>query len=281
MSKFNMKKFTRSTCEILNIQVDNLSMDEALNQIEYGFIVTPNIDHLVRLQKDKDFFRAYESADYRLCDSQLLMRSAHFLGINFKEKLSGSDFLPAFFKFHADHSDIRVFLLGGETNSPETVAHKINQKVGRMMVVGGYSPPFGFEYDLQECLSIIRQIQQSKATVLVVGVGAPKQEKWIATYRNQLPSVKIFMALGATIDFEAGNLSRAPKWTQDTGLEWLYRLLSEPKRLWRRYLIEDPPFFWFLLKQRLGLYRSPFQSTSQKFLIESSSELDSTTKSLS
>ncbi|NER31345.1 MAG: WecB/TagA/CpsF family glycosyltransferase, partial [Symploca sp. SIO1C4] len=87
------------------------------------------------------------------------------------------------------------------------------------------------------------------------GVGAPKQEKWICKYKSKLPQIKIFMAIGATIDFEAGNINRAPKWVSEVGMEWLYRLLSEPQRLWKRYLVDDPLFFWLILKQKLKLYK--------------------------
>ncbi len=235
-------------------------MNQAIRQIQQGFIVTPNVDHLVRLQQDEDFFKAYESADYRLCDSQILFKISRLLGTPIEEKITGSDFFPAFCQFHCSNPDIRIFLLGGASDSPSLAARNINDRLGHNIIVGGYSPPFGFEHDPDECARIIQLIQQSGATVLAVGVGAPKQEKWIAKYRDRLPFIKIFMAIGATIDFEAGKSHRAPQWTQDAGLEWLYRLLSEPKRLWRRYLICDPPFFWLILKQRLGLYHPPFQS---------------------
>ena len=100
-------------------------------------------------------------------------------------------------------------------------------------------------------------INQSEATVLAVGVGAPKQEKWIYKYKNFLPNIKIFLAIGATIDFEAGNIKRAPKIVSNLGFEWLYRLLSEPKRLWKRYLVDALPFFWLILQQKLNLYKKP------------------------
>jgi exopolysaccharide biosynthesis WecB/TagA/CpsF family protein len=93
-------------------------------------------------------------------------------------------------------------------------------------------------------------IRQSPANVLVVGVGAPKQEKWIAKYRDQLPSIDIFLAVGAAIDFEAGNKPRAPELISKLGLEWLYRLSTEPRRLWKRYLLDDFPFLWLVVKQK-------------------------------
>jgi N-acetylglucosaminyldiphosphoundecaprenol N-acetyl-beta-D-mannosaminyltransferase len=256
-----MKNNNKPTCTILNVQVDNFSMTEAVSQIYHGFIVTLNVDHLIHLQKDEEFFNVYESADYRFCDSQIIMQMSRFLGTPIKEKITGSDFFPRFCQFHRANADIRIFLLGGASDSPDLAAKNINSRLGNSIIVGGYSPPFGFENDPHECTRIITLIKESGATVLAVGVGAPKQEKWIAKYRYRLPFIQIFMGIGATIDFEAGNLLRAPHWTQKVGLEWLYRLLSEPRRLWRRYLINDPPFFWLILKQRLGLYRSPFQKT--------------------
>ena len=256
-----MENLNNSTCTILNIQVDNLSMHEAMSKVCHGFIVTPNVDHLIHLQKDEDFYNAYQSADYRFCDSQVLIKMSRFLGTPIKEKITGSDFFPTFCHFHRSNAAVRIFLLGGASDSPDLAAKNINNRLGHNIIVGGYSPPFGFENDPDECARIINLIKESGATVLAVGVGAPKQEKWIAKYRCRLPSIEIFMAIGATIDFEAGNLLRAPIWTQNVGLEWLYRLLFEPKRLWRRYLINDPPFFWLILKQRVGLYRSPFQKT--------------------
>ena len=114
-----------------------------------------------------------------------------------------------------------------------------------------YSPTFGFENDEEECQRIIEKIKASGATVVAVGLGAPKQEKWINRYKNQLPQVKIFLAIGATIDFEAEYKSRSPKWMSEAGLEWLYRLLCEPKRLWKRYLIESTPFFALILRQKV------------------------------
>lgn len=95
-------------------------------------------------------------------------------------------------------------------------------------------------------------IQRSGANVLVVGVGAPKQEIWITQHRSRLPNIAIFLAVGAAIDFEAGNKPRSPEWMSQYGVEWLHRLASEPGRLWKRYLLEDMPFFGLLLKQKLS-----------------------------
>ena len=90
---------------------------------------------------------------------------------------------------------------------------------------------------------------------MAVALGAPKQERWILANRDQLPEVRVFFGIGATVDFEAGLVPRAPTWMSRNGLEWFWRLAREPRRLWKRYLVDDLPFFWLLLRQRLGLYK--------------------------
>lgn len=244
---------------ILNVRFDNLRLDELLERLQHGGVVfTPNVDHLMKLQRDRDFYRVYRSADYRVCDSQILMLVARWLGSPLVEKISGSDLFPAFYRYYRRDESVRIFLLGAAEGVADRARDRINRLVGREMVVGAYSPPFGFEHDLEECAQIIQRIQDSGATVLAVGLGAPKQELWIDRYRHALPGVRTILAIGATLDFEAGQVSRSPRWMSQVGLEWLYRLLMEPRRLWRRYLLEDLPFFRLALKQALGRYHNPF-----------------------
>ena len=243
---------------ILNCEIDNLTLSEFLNSLQEGVVITPNVDLLIKLQYDKKFYEHFQEADYVICDSKLVQIASKFLGTPILEKISGSDLFPAFYNYHKDNKEIKIFLLGAMDGVAQKAAENINNHIEREIIVDYFSPSYGFEKNEQECQTIIQQINNSDATVLAVGVGSPKQEKWIMKYKNQMPNVKIFMAIGATIDFEAGNIIRAPKWMSTTGLEWLYRLLSEPKRLWKRYLVDDIPFFWLILKQKLGLYKNPW-----------------------
>lgn len=242
---------------LLNISVDSLQLTEVLEKLKSGIVFTPNVDHLVRLQTDKDFLQVYSSADYKLCDSKILYYASKFLGTPIKEKISGSDLFPAFYNYHKADSRIKIFLLGANCGVAKRAQEQINKKVGRNIIVAAHSPSFGFENKPDECDRIIDKINKSKATVLAVGVGSPKQEKWICKYKDKLPHIQIFLAIGATIDFEAGQIKRSPKWMSDAGLEWLYRMMSEPKRLWKRYLVDDLPFLWLIIQQKFNWYKAP------------------------
>jgi exopolysaccharide biosynthesis WecB/TagA/CpsF family protein len=212
----------------------------------------------MKLRSDQAFKQAYLQADYRICDSQLIQFASYFLGTPIRAKISGSNFFPTFYQYHAHTPKIKIFLLGAKPGVAALAQQKINAKVGRNIIVDNYSPPFGFETDEIECQNIIDLINQSGATVLAVGLGSPKQEKWLASYQDKLTAVKICMAIGSTIDFEAGHIRRSPQWLSEIGLEWLFRLCLEPKRLWRRYLLEDIPFFGLVLQQKLrqgGLWK--------------------------
>ncbi len=248
----------QSQVEILNIPIDNISVSDFLDQLKAGVVFTPNVDHLMKLQKDIDFVRAYSQADFRVCDSQVLLLASKFLGTPIEAKISGSDLFPMFCEHHRHNEHIKIFLLGGKEGVARQAQSRINQRIGRQIIVQAHSPSFGFEQDEAECEKILTMIRQSSATVLVVGVGAPKQEKWIAKHKDQLPNIDIFLAVGAAIDFEAGHKPRAPELVSQLGLEWLYRLVSEPRRLWKRYLLDDLPFLWLILKERfMQLWRKP------------------------
>jgi exopolysaccharide biosynthesis WecB/TagA/CpsF family protein len=245
------------TVSVLNVSIHNTTIKELLEDLNRtgGVVVTPNVDHLVKLQRDRELLKAYYHSNYRVCDSKILQYISFLLGNPIKEKISGSDLFPAFYEYNKENKKIKIFLLGGQEGVAERAKNKINQKVGREIIIDALSPSFGFENNELECQQIIERINHSEATVLAIGVGAPKQEKWIAKYKKQLPKIKIFLAIGATIDFEAGNKNRSPKLLSETGFEWLYRLSSEPNRLWKRYLVDSLPFFLLVGKQRFNQYQ--------------------------
>ena len=247
------------TTKILNVDIMRISQRDLLNRLDAGVLITPNVDHIVKLQKNKEFYDVYQKAEWVVCDSKILYLLSKLLKHPLPEAIPGSSFFTAYYTYHKDDKDCRIFLLGAKEGVAAKAMERINEKVGRQIIVGAYSPSFGFEKNEQECEDIIDIVNKSGANVLLVGVGAPKQEKWIMKYRDRMPGVKLFMALGATIDFEAGTLKRAPMFWQKIGMEWLYRVLKEPRRLFKRYFVDDMQFFFYFAKQLLGLYKDPFR----------------------
>lgn len=243
---------------ILNVRVDDITQQELLEQLNEGVLVTPNVDDIMKHQHDKEFHKMASKAEFSVCDSKILLLSSKFLGKGLREAIPGSSFFPKYCEYHAKDENIKVFLLGAKEGVAAKAAKNINNKIGRNIIVGTYSPPFGFERKKEECQKIITEISKTDATVVLVGLGNPKQTKWIYKYKDKLPQINLYLALGATIDFEAGNIKRAPKIFQKLALEWIYRMCKDPKRLVRRYLIEDMPFFYYLALQLLGLYKDPF-----------------------
>ncbi len=246
------------TIKILNADVLNITQAELLEQLKKGVLVTPNLDHLVKLQKDREFYDVYQQADWVVCDSRILYFLSKLLKRSFPEAIPGSSFFTAYYEYHKDDPDCRIFLLGAREGIAQKAMERINERMGREIVVGAHSPSFGFEKKEEECQELVRIVNDSGANVVLVGVGAPKQEKWIMKWKDRMPGVDVWMALGATIDFEAGTLKRAPTFYRKIGMEWFYRFMKEPKRLFKRYFVDDMKFFWQFTKQLLGCYHNPF-----------------------
>ena len=249
----------KNRIKILNVEIDNISQKELLAQLKKGVLVTPNVDQIVKMQSDREYYDIVQRAEWCVCDSKILYLCAKLLGTPLPEAIPGSSFFPAFYEHHREDENCRIFLLGAMDGVAQKAMERINEKMGREMVVGAYSPSYGFEKKQEENEDIYRMINESGANVVLVGVGCPKQEKWIDAHKDKMSGVDIWMALGATIDFEAGNIKRAPKIFQTLALEWFYRFLQEPKRMYKRYFVDDPKFFWLLMKQLLGLYKNPFE----------------------
>lgn len=250
--------------DILNIPVLAVTERELLDRLSSGVLVTPNVDHLVKLQADREFYDVYRRADWVVCDSRILSLCSRALPASIPEAIPGSSFFGSYYMHHKDDPDCRIFLLGARPGVADEAMRRINARVGRDIVVGAHSPSFGFEKNEEECRAIAGIVNRSGANVVLVGVGAPKQEKWIMRWRDEMPGVKLWMALGATIDFEAGNIRRAPRWVQKICMEWFYRFLCEPRRMFRRYFVDDVKFFYHFAMQLAGRYRNPFADTVQK-----------------
>ncbi len=242
--------------DLLGIRITNISLEEAVNRIEelsknktFSYTVTPNVDHLVRLQRDISFRRIYQEADLVVADGVPLLWAARFLGTPLKGRVNGTDLFERVIA-RAAETGASVFLLGGEEGSAEKAADRLSERHPDLQIAGWYCPPFGFEHDIAENGKILRLIGDVHPTYLFVGLGSPKQEKWIAEH-GAATGARHAIGIGVSFSFVAGMIRRAPYWMQRSGLEWLWRLGAEPRRLWHRYLVDDPRFFWLVLNQKI------------------------------
>ncbi len=246
---------------MLNAWVHDVSMDDLVEQFREGVMLTLHVDMIMKLQQDREFYDLLDQFDVITCDSQIMYFATKWLGTPVGERVSGSDYFPKFYTRYADDPSMTVFLCGGKPGIAELAAKNVNEKVGREMIVGTDSPSFAFDKDPAEIDRMIAAINDSGATVCLVGLAGARQEKFIMKYRDRMPGVKLWLPLGGTIDYESGTFARPPVWITEWGFEWLYRLLKEPRARFHRYVVHEPPFLWAVLKQKLGRYRDPFKNT--------------------
>ncbi|MFO7902501.1 MAG: WecB/TagA/CpsF family glycosyltransferase [Planctomycetota bacterium] len=229
--------------QLFGIQIDAVSMQTAVHRL-YGwmaqatgnckYVVTPNVDHVVRLREHQPFRVAYREASLVVADGLPLVLASRWLGKPIPERVAGSDLIPKLFAAAAQHGPLKVFLLGAAPGVARQAAERIESTWSAVHVTGVHSPPLGFENQERLNQSILEHIQRAKPDLLVVGLGAPKQELWVHAHRHQIDA-SVAVCAGATIDFLAGEKRRAPPWVRNAGLEWCHRLMSEPCRLARRY----------------------------------------------
>lgn len=227
---------------MFGIDFDPLTMQQSVSEIltwveqcEYRcrYVVTPNVDHVVKFQNNSSLRAAYRDASMVVVDGKPVFWALRVLRKFIPETVPGSDLCPALFDA-AEGGNLRVFLIGAAEGVAAKAARNISKRWPWVTVCGYYSPPMGFNALSPENSKALEMINRTKPDVLVVGLGAPKQEVWVHAMQDQL-QVKAALCVGATIDFLAGEKARAPKWMRIVGLEWLHRALSEPKRLMGRY----------------------------------------------
>ncbi len=217
----------------------------SFGQERFGYVVTPNVDHLVRYCEDATFRDHYRSADYVLLDSRFAARLLRLVkGVKLRV-CTGSDLTAALFSRVVTSSD-RVVLIGGTIEQASTI-----QMLYGLANVRHYNPPMGFGSDpeaVEECVRFIES--QSPFRFCFLAVGSPQQEALAALLQARGIARGLALCVGASLDFLTGSEKRAPQWMQQMALEWLYRLAQNPKRLARRYLVRGPRFFGYLRRAR-------------------------------
>ncbi len=213
-----------------------------------GYIVTPNVDHVVQAEHSEALRAVYEDASLSLVDGQPLVWLSKIMGESFPEKISGSDFVLELMRLAA-REHWRVFFLGAAEGVGAKAAEVLTRDYPGLDI-RVHSPTFGFDQDPVESAKVLRMVREAQPQILVLALGCPKQELLMHRWKGELGGT-ITIGAGATLDFIAGNIVRCPTWVSTAGFEWLYRLAREPRRLAHRYLVRDLeilPIAWRMLR---------------------------------
>lgn len=240
---------------LLNTYVNNLNMDETVEVIESmltsdgkNYLVAINVDVIMKIENDTYLKTIVDNADIALVDGKPLIWISKIYKRPIKAKISGSDLVPTICEVAA-RKGYSIFILGGKEGIAELAKKRLENKYKKINIVGTYAPPLGYEKKEDELRKINEMISEVHPDLLIACLGCPKQEKWIYENYNKYDA-KVSICAGATVDFLAGNIKRAPQWMRENGLEWFFRFLQEPKRLFGRYFVEDVKILGLIWKYR-------------------------------
>jgi N-acetylglucosaminyldiphosphoundecaprenol N-acetyl-beta-D-mannosaminyltransferase len=258
---------------VANVAFHNVTMEEAVTCIVQmaqkterpRYVCTGNLDHLVTLEHDAEFRAIYEKADLTLADGKPVVLLSHLAGGEpLCQRVTGSDLFWELARASAV-TGLRLFFLGGAAGAAEGAKAAVLRRYPSAVICGTYCPPKELFATEAEQSRIRETVQASEADILLVGFGAPKQEKWIAAHKDIL-SVPVCIGVGGSFEMASGLVRRAPVWMQNAGLEWAYRFLQEPTRLWERYFLRDLPFLLTLVWRTLAERRACSSAVSSAAL---------------
>lgn len=240
-----------------SVPVDVVDMNGALDRIvelveakQGGTVFTPNVDHVVVAEHDERFRNAYSRVSLSLVDGMPVLWASRLLGRRLPEKVSGSDLVRPLMQRAAERG-YRVFLFGGGQGVAELAAQRLAEEFSGIQVVGTDASKVSLADPPEARAPIARRIAATRPDLVLVCLGAPKQEVFCDQHFRELAPA-VMVCIGAGIDFIAGTAQRAPRWVSRSGLEWLYRLVQEPRRLAGRYLLRDPQFVAILARQMIA-----------------------------
>jgi exopolysaccharide biosynthesis WecB/TagA/CpsF family protein len=237
----------RAKVRLADVAVDAVTQRQCVERIlvqidqhRGGVVITPNMDHLRRCSRDPEYATMLRAADLVVADGMPLVWASKIQGTPLPERVAGSDLISSLTAAATEHGR-SVFLLGGDPGTAEASAEVLRQRNPSLKLAGIYCPPIGFENDAEIMPDLLEALRSSSPDIVYVGLGSPKQEKLISVLRDKFPYTW-WLGVGYSFSFLSGQASRAPLWMQKRGLEWLHRLLQDPRRLARRYLVDNLPF---------------------------------------
>jgi N-acetylglucosaminyldiphosphoundecaprenol N-acetyl-beta-D-mannosaminyltransferase len=239
------------TVQIDTIVVDDLGFDRSVDTLVRwarerggGYVCTPNVDYVVRARREPGFRDTVMGARLRVPDGMGVVYGARLAGRRLRGSVTGR-FLPEAIARHPEAPALG--LLGGAAGAAPLAADRLRRAGAQ--VVAAVAPPMGFDIGDAEDVAAVRAILEADPAILFVGLGSPKQDRWMERHSPDLPRT-VLLGIGAGIDVLGGIQPAAPAWMTRIGLEWAYRLVHDPRRLARRYLWDDPRFFWWMLRAR-------------------------------
>lgn len=244
--------------QVLGVRVHMVQMGEALAQLEYWingpdrcrYVVVTQMHGVMEAQREPEFRKILNSADLFIPDGVSLSWVGRCRGFGSQKRVCGSDLMWEFFKL-AEEKGYRNFFYGDTEETLRLLIRNLSEDFPRLNIAGVHSPPFRSltpEEDSQET----KMINESGADIVWVGLGLPKQERWMFEHRDKL-NAPVLVGVGAAFKFSSGQVKRAPAWVGDHGFEWLWRLMREPRRVWRRVMIDGPRYVFYVTLESLGL----------------------------
>jgi N-acetylglucosaminyldiphosphoundecaprenol N-acetyl-beta-D-mannosaminyltransferase len=236
----------------INIPLAVSTVDGWIARGEQHHVCVTGVHGVMESQSDPTLREIHNRAGLVTPDGMPMVWLSRLSGHRHVEQVCGRDLMYAICE-QSERMGYRHFFYGGADGVPELLAERLKERFPRLQVVGTYSPPFR-PLTEEEDEEIVRMINEAEPDIVWIGLSTPKQERWMSAHRDRVRAPVMF-GVGAAFDFHAGLLKQAPRWMQRVGLEWFYRLLMEPRRLWRRYLTNNPVFVWRIFLQRMGVAR--------------------------
>ena len=237
---------------ILHCPIDTFTMDETIEQINRSIIDKTHLHHvvvnaakMVHMQQDRELYESVVNSDIINADGQAIVWASRILGQPLSERVAGIDLMQNLVKL-AYEKNYKVFFLGAKEEIVKSVVNKYSNMYNKN-IIAGYRNGY-FKQDEEE--SIANQIADSNADILFVAISSPKKEIFLNKYKDII-NTPFIMGVGGSFDVVSGKIKRAPLWMQNAGLEWFYRFLQEPGRMWKRYLYTNTMFLWLVLKEKL------------------------------
>jgi N-acetylglucosaminyldiphosphoundecaprenol N-acetyl-beta-D-mannosaminyltransferase len=238
--------------DFMGVPIDSLTMKESIDLIDNSIKANKKIAHvvvnaakIVSMQTDKDLYKSVIECDMINADGQSVVWAAKFLGKHLPERVAGADLMQNLVKLSAEMG-YKCFFLGAQEEIVKKVVDYYASIYGSS-IIAGYRNGY---FSKDEELSVAKQISSSGAQLLFIAITSPRKENFVYNYKEVLSNVNFIMGVGGTFDVIAGYTKRAPVWMQNIGMEWFYRLVQEPRRMWRRYIIGNAKFIWYVLKEK-------------------------------